>query len=121
MTTLHRRMYCCIRLYSMDSLTIVIEAMAAGKPVVCLDVSGPAEQVTPHTGIKVPATGVSETVTGIAKALDLLHKHPETAQRMGEAARERIRCVFASAVTGVRLSELYAELGRKKTAGSPSS
>ena len=32
---------------------VCLEAMAAGKPVICLDLGGPAEQVTERTGVKV--------------------------------------------------------------------
>ena len=33
---------------------VILEAMAAGKPVVCLDLGGPAMQVTDETGIRIP-------------------------------------------------------------------
>jgi glycosyltransferase involved in cell wall biosynthesis len=34
---------------------VCAEAMAAGKPVICLDLGGPALQVTEETGFKIPA------------------------------------------------------------------
>jgi glycosyltransferase involved in cell wall biosynthesis len=34
---------------------VCLEAMAAGRPVICLDLGGPASQVTEETGRKIPA------------------------------------------------------------------
>ena len=35
---------------------VCLEAMAAGRPVICLDLGGPGLQVTEKTGIKVKAS-----------------------------------------------------------------
>ena len=53
---------------------VCLEAMAAGLPVVCLDLGGPATQVTQETGIKVAARNPRQTVVDLAEAMkDWLH------------------------------------------------
>src|SRR5205823_11967821 len=47
---------------------VCLEAMAAGRPVICLDLGGPALQVTPDTGIKVPAPAPEQVVHYLAAA-----------------------------------------------------
>ena len=37
--------------------TVVLEALSRGVPVVCLDLGGPAQMVTPQSGIVVPTAG----------------------------------------------------------------
>jgi glycosyltransferase involved in cell wall biosynthesis len=68
-----------------------LEAMAAGRPVICLDVGGPA-QVPADAGFKVPARGARETVWGLAEAMRRFGSEPDLWRRMGAAAR---RCSFA--------------------------
>lgn len=68
-----------------------LEAMAAGRPVVCLDLGGPGLQVTEKTGIKVRASTPDEAVTDLAKAILRLAEDPELRVRMGEASRQRVK------------------------------
>jgi glycosyltransferase involved in cell wall biosynthesis len=74
---------------------VCLEAMAAGRPVVCLDLGGPGLQVTEKTGIKVKADTPDEAVTGLANALLRLAGDPELRIRLGEAARQRVKEHFA--------------------------
>ena len=39
---------------------VVVEAMAAGKPVVCMDLAGPGMHVTEECGIKIPPRSPDE-------------------------------------------------------------
>ncbi len=47
---------------------VCLEAMAAGRPVVCLDLGGPALQVASRTGIKVAAIEPRQTVRDLSSA-----------------------------------------------------
>jgi glycosyltransferase involved in cell wall biosynthesis len=69
---------------------VCLEAMAAGRPVVCLDLGGPGLQVTEKTGIKVRANNVDDAVAELVKAILQLAKDPERRVRMGEASRQRV-------------------------------
>ena len=86
---------------------VCLEAMAAGRPVVCLDLGGPGLQVTENTGIKVKTTTAAQTVADLAKAFLRLAEDPELRIRMGEASRRRVEEHFAWVGMGDFMSELY--------------
>lgn len=69
---------------------ICAEAMAAGRPVICLDLGGPAIQVTQETGIKIPALSPGQVVSDLADALETLARDPLLRSSLGEAGRRRI-------------------------------
>jgi glycosyltransferase involved in cell wall biosynthesis len=69
---------------------VVLEAMAAGKPVVVADHGGPAETVTDRIGIRVPCCGAEALVDGIAGALRHLASNEARRERMGRAARHHV-------------------------------
>jgi glycosyltransferase involved in cell wall biosynthesis len=88
---------------------VVIEAMAAGKPVICLDLAGPAMHVTEGCGIKIPAGSPRETTELIAQALERLCRDPELRGRMGKAARQRAEQMYTWDHLGERLQKIYEE------------
>lgn len=66
---------------------VLLEAMAAGKPVVATDVGGCAEAVVHgETGLIVPP----ENPQALADAIRYVLEHPDEARRMGEAGRRRV-------------------------------
>ncbi len=70
---------------------VLLEAQALGLPAVAFDCpTGPAEMVTPNTGIVVPAGDIA----ALAAALLRLLGDAELRARMGRAAIERSRQVF---------------------------
>jgi glycosyltransferase involved in cell wall biosynthesis len=86
---------------------VCAEAMAAGRPVVCLDLGGPAVQVTEQTGIKVPAISPEQAVRDLATAMLHLARNPDTKARMGEASRRRVEEQFAWTNKGARMRQIY--------------
>ena len=87
--------------------TVVIEAMAAGKPVVCLDIGGPAMHVTNDTGIKITATSPEQSVREMAAALERLYLDPKFRHELGKAARERAVLIYHWDRAGDRLADIY--------------
>ena len=86
----------------------ILEAMAAGLPVVATDVGGNPECVVHgHTGFIVPPGDDGR----MAESLGLLLREPETARAMGEAGRERAAEHFDVDVMVRRTVELYDALG----------
>jgi glycosyltransferase involved in cell wall biosynthesis len=86
---------------------VCLEAMAAGRPVICLDLGGPAMQVTKETGFRVPAIEPRQSVSSLAEAMRMLAKDPERRVRMGEAARRRAVEHFDWSKKGARIAELH--------------
>jgi glycosyltransferase involved in cell wall biosynthesis len=89
---------------------VCLEAMGANVPVVCLDLGGPAVQVTNQTGIKVKASSPSQTVDEIAAALRHLYLHPETRRELGVHGAERVREVFHWDARGKWMTNVYEGL-----------
>ncbi len=86
---------------------VVVEAMAAGKPVVCLDVAGPGLHVTPECGIKITPNSPEHAVQALAAALERLCHDTELRLRMGRAARTRAQECYHWDRHGERLQEIY--------------
>ena len=92
------------------SPTVCVEAMAAGLPVICLNLGGPAIQVTEETGIKVPAHTPNQAVRDLAEAMALFDKDPELRIRTGEAGQKRVREVYDWKAMGLLLTQIYTEI-----------
>jgi glycosyltransferase involved in cell wall biosynthesis len=86
---------------------VSLEAMSVGLPVICLDLGGPALQVTEETGFKVPAISPEQVVSDLADALHRLVKDVSLRIRMGQAARERLMQYFDWNRKGEWIRETY--------------
>jgi glycosyltransferase involved in cell wall biosynthesis len=89
---------------------VCLEAMAAGRPVLCLDLGGPAVQVTEETGIKIPALNPSQAVRGLASAMVHLAVNEEWRSRLGSAGQLRVQELYSWQAKGEELSQLYQTL-----------
>lgn len=88
---------------------VCAEAMAAGRPVGCLDIGGPASQVTPETGFAAPATSPAAAIAALAEFLERLDNDRALLARMSAAARQRARTQFSMQVVNERMRRFYAE------------
>ncbi len=86
---------------------VCLEAMAAGRPVICLDLGGPAVQVTEETGFKIPANDPDQAVQAMAAAMSQLAKEPELRSRLGLAGRQRVNALFNWETKGKFLVGVY--------------
>jgi glycosyltransferase involved in cell wall biosynthesis len=84
----------------------VLEAMAAGLPVVATDVGDVSRLVTPACGRVVPA----QSPELLADALRPLLEDESLRRRMGRSARRRARSTFSSSATADAIGRLYDEL-----------
>lgn len=112
-------LFCLPSLYEGFPLAI-LEAMAAGLPVVATAVAGVPEAVVDGvTGRLVPP----EDATALARALSELAADPEGARRMGEAGRRRVETEYAIPRIAAAYLALWGELaaGGSAAPGSPTS
>ncbi|MFM6159188.1 MAG: glycosyltransferase family 4 protein, partial [Sphaerospermopsis kisseleviana] len=93
---------------------VCMEAMAAGRPVICLDLGGPGVQVTEETGFKIPADEPYQAVRDLAAAMIHLVTEPELRVSMGQTGRKLVRENYTWQVIGERLNKLYLEVGSRK-------
>ncbi len=89
---------------------VCLEGMAAGRPVICLDLGGPAQQVTPETGFKIPAHTLQQTLADLAIAMEKVSDNAELRVRMGQAGQRLVREDFTWEAKGRLLSEVYKQL-----------
>lgn len=92
---------------------VCMEAMATGRPVICLNLGGPAVQVTEETGFKVPAHEPNQAVSDLAEAMVLLAKDSELRVRMGQAGRKLVSETYSWEATGQSLAQLYQDILKK--------
>ena len=98
----------------------VLEAMAAGMPVICLDLGGPSVQVTSETGIKISARSTEQVINDMANAMFKLVKEPNLRCEMGDNGRKRIKEHFTWEKKGEFIDHLYSEVlsGHENTLNS---
>jgi glycosyltransferase involved in cell wall biosynthesis len=89
---------------------VCLEAMAAGRPVICLDLGGPAQQVTAQTGFKVPALDPEQTVTALAQAMMEISSNVDLRLQMGKAGQQRVKDLYTWEARGKYLSTAYEAL-----------
>jgi glycosyltransferase involved in cell wall biosynthesis len=86
--------------------TVVLEAMASGRPVVASDIGGMPDLVSHNeTGILVRPADPAD----LAGAIDRLLSAPDLVARMGEAGRSRVNLFRASTVVP-RIESVYHRL-----------
>ena len=92
------------------SPTVCVEAMAAGLPIVCLNLGGPSIQVTDETGIRVLAQNPDQAVEDLTQAMiDLAHDR-DRRSAMGHAGQQRVREHYHWGVRGQLYRRLYESL-----------
>jgi glycosyltransferase involved in cell wall biosynthesis len=89
---------------------VCLEAMALGKPVLCLDLGGPGMQVTDETGFKLRAKTTRQTVHDLGDAMSQLAGDSNLSLKMGEAARRRVAEIFDWDKKGDWINKIYQEL-----------
>jgi glycosyltransferase involved in cell wall biosynthesis len=88
---------------------VCLEAMAAGRPVICLDIGGPASQVTAETGYIAPATTPEEAVASMASFLAMIADDRALLARMSAKAKARVREKFTMSAMGKAIDSFYQD------------
>lgn len=84
----------------------ILEAMAAGLPIVATSVGDVPQVVTPDTGLIVPP----QQPAALAAALNTLLADPARRTTLGRAARARVTQEYSAEVWLDRLAEVYREV-----------
>ena len=89
--------------------TVVIEAMSAAKPVICLDIGGPGLHITEECGLKIQPADPESTVHELAAALEKMYLDPELRLKLGRSARERAERFYLWDKLGDRITGIYRD------------
>ena len=89
---------------------VVVEAMSAGKPVVCLDTGGPGMHITEEYGVKITPISSYQAVHDLADALERLYLDEELRLKLGAAARQKAEQDYHWDRLGERLMEIYTQV-----------
>ncbi len=106
-----------------SSGNVVLEAMASGLPVVCLNLGGPAELVNARCGKVVPVTGrtADQVITALADTLGELARYPGLMLSLRAGALHRVQDFSWSQVVGQVWGERgigYLAMAEHTTAGN---
>lgn len=88
----------------------LLEAMARGVPVICLDWGGPGEMVDANSGVKISVRSRAETIAGIAAAITRLQGLPRLRTELARAAYQRARSGFTWSAKADLLNATYEKL-----------
>ncbi len=96
---------------------VVVEAMAAGTPVVCLDTGGPGFHVHDDWGIKIAPASPDRVILDMSDALHRLYDDPKLRTRMGTAGKKRVQEVYLWDRLGERLNGIHEDACRVSSVG----
>ncbi len=74
---------------------VLLEAMAAARPVIAIGYGGPAEIVDDTVGALIPAAGWRAVVTDLTATLGDLLAHPSAWKERGQAGRRRVEARYS--------------------------
>ena len=92
----------------------LMEAMAIGLPVICLNWSGMEIITDEQSAIRLPVTNPKQMPKDLASAICKLIDNPTLRNEMGIHGRERIKNVFNWDAKGVFMENLLNELENTK-------
>lgn len=92
----------------------LMEAMAIGLPIICLDWAGMSVTTDNDCAIRLPVSNPEQMPKDMAAAIIKLIENPELRRQMGEAGRKRIKEVFTWKEKGRFMENLFKELDAKK-------
>jgi glycosyltransferase involved in cell wall biosynthesis len=100
--------------YSEGVSLALLEAMAAGRPVIATAVGGTPEVVTDGvTGLLIPP----QDPEALARALERMLAEPAWARQLGDQARHHVEANFSLDRLGREINGIYEELAQKKFGG----
>ena len=93
---------------------VVLEAMAAGLPVITFRHHGVAEMTTDETALRVPITTRRNTVVQLGEAMAALARSPELRERLGRAGLARGKENYLWEQHASRMDAVYRQVVEEK-------
>jgi glycosyltransferase involved in cell wall biosynthesis len=92
---------------------VVVEAMAQGVPVICLNSGGPGFHIQPAWGIKIEPRNPRTAIEDMAQALERLYAKRALRRRLGAAAQNKVKEYYLWSKLAIRLEEIYISAASK--------
>ncbi len=92
--------------------TVLVESLAAGTPVLCMDIQGAHDVIDESCGVRIPVESPKVAIRRIADVIGTLVNEPETLKRLSDGAVARAKKYLWS-VQGERMREIYETAMRK--------
>lgn len=89
---------------------VLVEAMALGKPVICLHIGGPAVIVDENSGISLRSTSAGEAITQLTDAMRRLHLDQALYANLSTGAKQRAHHEFLWSRKMDEIDRIYAEV-----------
>jgi glycosyltransferase involved in cell wall biosynthesis len=89
---------------------VVLEAMANGLPIICLNHQGVKDIVTDDCGVKIIPRNSKYVIEELAKAIDLLIEDKDLRRQMGEKSIERLNAAYLWENKAIQMQEIYREV-----------
>lgn len=89
---------------------VCLEAMAAGCPVICLDLGGPGLIVTAQTGVKIPAHDPQQVVKDLAAAMTQIASDSTQWLAMSRAGQIRVEDHYLWETKGEFICQIYQDI-----------
>ncbi|MBW4554051.1 MAG: glycosyltransferase [Aphanocapsa sp. GSE-SYN-MK-11-07L] len=89
---------------------VPLEAMAAGRPIICLDLGGPSELVKPAIGLKVAANSPEQAVSDLATAMAKLAEDRNLCIQMGQAGQQKVKELYSWEAKGTLFAHIYKDM-----------
>ncbi|HLF70734.1 MAG TPA: glycosyltransferase family 4 protein [Dehalococcoidia bacterium] len=98
--------------------TVLLEAMASGLPVVCLDHQGAADLIGDDCGFKVRVQNKAQVIEGMATALAELADDRGLRERLGENGRRRVGERYTWELKREFIARLYQRVATRSHAAA---
>lgn len=91
---------------------VCVEALAAGRPVLCLDLGGPALVVDPAVGVRIPASSPEAATGALAEAMSAMARDAPRRAALGRDAGAAARDRLTWSARGETISREYERIAR---------
>ncbi len=98
--------------------TVVLEALSAGVPVVCLDHQGAGDVVTPDCGVKIPVLTPEDTIRRLSSTIEMLATKSQVLEALSQGAKSRAED-FLWTRNGELMQKVYETVLAGNTGNSP--
>jgi glycosyltransferase involved in cell wall biosynthesis len=89
---------------------VLVEAMALGKPVICLHIGGPAVIVDENSGISLRSNSAHEAISQLTDAMCRLHTDNALYRKLSAGAKQRAHHEFLWSGRMAEIDRIYAEV-----------